>query len=176
MQTFALLLRRRFLVMNLCCAFAGLWSAADVFSQNKLLLGYSSLSSNQTPIWVAKEEGFYKRLGIDADLILIEGSTPEDVCTNLRGSIDALGIDADRHEEPMLNIIGHYDDGTFRLVVFPRRAHRPAAFYRKDAHRIMVSPAVMEMGGMIVTPSETDFNRLDAETIQEIYREVSLMP
>ena len=48
-----------------CCAFA----------QSKLLLGYSSLSSNQTPVWVAKEEGFYKRFGVDADLILIEGST-----------------------------------------------------------------------------------------------------
>jgi NitT/TauT family transport system substrate-binding protein len=45
------------------------------FAQGKLLLGYSSLSSNQTPIWVAKEEGFYKRFGLDADLILIEGST-----------------------------------------------------------------------------------------------------
>ena len=45
------------------------------FAQTKLLLGYSSLSSNQTPIWVAKEEGFYKRFGVDADLILIEGST-----------------------------------------------------------------------------------------------------
>jgi len=45
------------------------------FAQDKLMLGYSSLSSNQTPIWVAKEEGFYKRFGIDADLILIEGST-----------------------------------------------------------------------------------------------------
>jgi ABC-type nitrate/sulfonate/bicarbonate transport system substrate-binding protein len=39
------------------------------------MLGYSSLSSNQTPIWVAKEEGFYKRFGVEADLILIEGST-----------------------------------------------------------------------------------------------------
>jgi ABC-type nitrate/sulfonate/bicarbonate transport system substrate-binding protein len=48
-----------------CCSFA----------QTKLLLGYSSLSSNQTPVWVAKEEGFYKRFGVDADLILIEGST-----------------------------------------------------------------------------------------------------
>ena len=45
------------------------------FAQSKLLLGYSSLSSNQTPVWVAKEEGFYKRFGVDADLILIEGST-----------------------------------------------------------------------------------------------------
>ncbi len=46
-----------------------------VLAQNKLMLGYSSLSSNQTPIWVAKEEGFYKRFGVEADLILIEGST-----------------------------------------------------------------------------------------------------
>jgi NitT/TauT family transport system substrate-binding protein len=45
------------------------------FAQSRLLLGYSSLSSNQTPVWVAKEEGFYKRFGVDADLILIEGST-----------------------------------------------------------------------------------------------------
>ena len=47
---------------------------SPAFAQ-KLMLGYSSLSSNQTPIWVAKEEGFYKRFGVDADLILIEGST-----------------------------------------------------------------------------------------------------
>ena len=47
----------------------------DGCAQTKLLLGYSSLSSNQTPVWVAKEEGFYKRFGVDADLILIEGST-----------------------------------------------------------------------------------------------------
>ena len=53
------------LALSDCCAFA----------QSKLLLGYSSLSSNQTPVWVAKEEGFYKRFGLDADLILIEGST-----------------------------------------------------------------------------------------------------
>ena len=46
-----------------------------VSAQSKLLLGYSSLSSNQTPIWVAKEEGFYKRFGVDTDLILIEGGT-----------------------------------------------------------------------------------------------------
>jgi NitT/TauT family transport system substrate-binding protein len=46
-----------------------------VFAQTKVLLGYSSLSSNQTPAWVTREEGFYKRWSIDADLILIEGST-----------------------------------------------------------------------------------------------------
>src|SRR5690242_943938 len=44
-------------------------------AQQKFLMGYSSFSANQTPIWVAKEEGFFKRFGLDPDLILIEGGT-----------------------------------------------------------------------------------------------------
>ena len=38
-------------------------------------MGYSSFSSNQIPLWVAKDEGFFKRYGTDPDLILIEGGT-----------------------------------------------------------------------------------------------------
>jgi ABC-type nitrate/sulfonate/bicarbonate transport system substrate-binding protein len=44
-------------------------------AQQKFLMGYSSFSANQTPIWVAKEEGFFKAFGTDPDLILIEGGT-----------------------------------------------------------------------------------------------------
>ena len=62
-------------VFKLCLWSFMLAGAAESFAQSKLLLGYSSLSSNQTPIWVAKEEGFYKRFGVDVDLILIEGGT-----------------------------------------------------------------------------------------------------
>jgi len=67
-------LRIRFsiLVIVLQAAFS---IVTSLYAQNRLMLGYSSLSSNQTPIWVAKEEGFYKRFGVEADLILIEGST-----------------------------------------------------------------------------------------------------
>ncbi len=77
-------------------------------------------------------------------------------------------------EEPMINAAACFSGKAWRLLVFPRRAHRPAAFYRDDAYRIVVSPAVMEMGGIIVTPVERDFDRLDAPTIESIYREVSL--
>ena len=49
--------------------------AAPVRAHQKFLMGYSSFSANQTPIWVAKEEGFFKRFGTDPDLILIEGGT-----------------------------------------------------------------------------------------------------
>ena len=44
-------------------------------AQTRFLMGYSSFSSNQIPLWVAKEEGLFKRYGTDPDLILIEGGT-----------------------------------------------------------------------------------------------------
>jgi ABC-type nitrate/sulfonate/bicarbonate transport system substrate-binding protein len=49
--------------------------ATEAFSQTRFLMGYSSFSANQTPIWVAKDEGLFKRFGTDPDLILIEGGT-----------------------------------------------------------------------------------------------------
>ncbi len=113
--------------------------------------------------------------GLGREIIVIEGSNAGAVCAAFRELADALRTETGHNDEPMINIIGHYIDNNFSLAVFPRRAHRPAAFFREDTQKIMVSPAVMEMGGMIVTPSETDFNRLDAQTIESIYREVSLI-
>src|SRR4029079_16130793 len=64
-----------YITLTLCVTLIELSIEANASAQTKVLLGYSSLSSNQTPSWVTKEEGFYKRFGTDADLILIEGST-----------------------------------------------------------------------------------------------------
>ena len=52
-----------------------LLAGRSAHGQQKFLMGYSSFSANQTPIWVAKEEGLFKRFGTDPDLILIEGGT-----------------------------------------------------------------------------------------------------
>ena len=62
---------------KLCLLFilVSLLSARGAEGQQKFLMGYSSFSANQTPVWVAKEEGFFKRFGTDPDLILIEGGT-----------------------------------------------------------------------------------------------------
>src|SRR4030095_3237241 len=66
-------LKMKLLVLSiLLTLFSG---AQESFAQQKFLMGYSSFSANQTPIWVAKEEGLFKRFGTDPDLILIEGGT-----------------------------------------------------------------------------------------------------
>jgi hypothetical protein len=77
-------------------------------------------------------------------------------------------------EEPMMNIAGFYGEGKWRLVIFPRRKHRPEAFFRQGDARIVVSPGVIDMGGLVITPVKIDFERLDAPAVEGIYEEVSL--
>ncbi len=64
-------MKRFRVVLTLALLLAG----RSAHGQQKFLMGYSSFSANQTPIWVAKEEGLFKRFGTDPDLILIEGGT-----------------------------------------------------------------------------------------------------
>jgi hypothetical protein len=77
-------------------------------------------------------------------------------------------------DEPMVNIAGFHDGGSWHVALFPRRKHRPDAYFREGDERIVVSPGVVEMAGVLVTPMERDFNRLDAAVVESIYREVSV--
>jgi hypothetical protein len=77
-------------------------------------------------------------------------------------------------QEPMINVAGSYDRGIWQILVFPRRKHRPDAFFRKDSAQVVVSPGIVEMAGIVVTPLERDFERLDAAAVEGIYNEVSL--
>jgi len=117
--------------------------------------------------------------GFGRQIVLIEGDEARAVAAAFRDYMNSLAaIAASKEtslEEPMVNVAGSFNGNVWRVLVFPRRAHRPAAFYRQDGERIVVSPAVMEMAGVIVTPMERDFDRLDAAAIESIYREVSLV-
>jgi hypothetical protein len=74
----------------------------------------------------------------------------------------------------MINIAGFHKKRKYCLVIFPRRKHRPDAFFKEGEARIVVSPGVIDMGGLLITPVEKDFYRLDAFSIEDIYSEVSL--
>lgn len=104
--------------------------------------------------------------GKQADLVVEAVSRYIETLTKIAPSYEG--------EEPMINIAARLDDQTFTVLAFPRQKHRPDVFFREGNDRIMVSPAVVEMAGIVVTPFEKDFERLDATTIEDIYREVSL--
>jgi len=67
-----------------------------------------------------------------------------------------------------------YKEAKWRLLIFPRRKHRPDAFFKEGDAKVVVSPGVIDMGGLLITPVEKDFERLDATTVKDIYGEVSL--
>ena len=77
-------------------------------------------------------------------------------------------------EEPMVNALCSYSRGQWRAILFPRTKHRPSFFFRQGEEQIMISPALVDMGGLIVTPMERDFERVDAAMVQEIFNEVSV--
>jgi hypothetical protein len=74
----------------------------------------------------------------------------------------------------MMNLAGFHDGKSWHIALFPRRKHRPDAFFREGDERVVVSPGAVEMAGVLVTPIERDFFRLDAQAVEAIYQEVSL--
>ena len=107
-------------------------------------------------------------------VLLLEGREPEALARALARYIQNLKTLTHAGDEPPVNIAGSYRAGTWRLLVFPRRKHRPDSFFAEGDARIAVSPAVMEMAGVIVTPIERDFEQLTAKTVERIYDEVTL--
>jgi hypothetical protein len=79
-------------------------------------------------------------------------------------------------EEPMVNVLCRRDAAGAGAVVFFRSRHRPAAYFREGDDRVVVSPAAVDIGGLMVTPVEKDFLSIDADGLRAIFREVSLAP
>lgn len=77
--------------------------------------------------------------------------------------------------EPRYNMFAWRDDeGRFICAYFPREAHRPSCYFADGEEQILVSPGALDMAGLIVTPREEDFRKINEADITRIYKEVSL--
>jgi len=75
-------------------------------------------------------------------------------------------------EEPMLNILGFYTNGEWRIHFFPRAKHRPSFYFKEGDEKLLISPAAVELGGICTTPREEDFEKVTREHIVGMYDEV----
>ncbi len=77
--------------------------------------------------------------------------------------------------EPMLNIISSFDaEFGWVVIIFLRSKHRPECFFKEDPEKILISPAAIDLGGVVVTPREADFLRTDKDILRQVFKEVSL--
>jgi len=117
---------------------------------------------------------FYKVSKLEREIMVIEGNDSIAIADALNEYMATLKKYLPADEEPMINIAGFFEEKRWRLIVFPRKKHRPQAFFQEGDRRVVVSPAILEMLGLIITPMKKDFEKLDAKTIEAIYNEVSL--
>lgn len=74
--------------------------------------------------------------------------------------------------EPMMNIFGQYVDNGWVIIIIPRKKHRPTLFYASGEERIVTSPGAADIGGLLITPREEDFNKITPEIIADIYKQI----
>lgn len=76
-------------------------------------------------------------------------------------------------EEPMMNIICSYNN-SWRMLIFPRSKHRPSYFLEEGENKILISPAAVDLGGVLIFPREEDFNKITKELIIDIFKQVTI--
>jgi hypothetical protein len=116
----------------------------------------------------------YCAMGLGRKVIVLEGDDHFTMERGLENYLSALKRVLLIDEEPMINIAGFYEEMKWRFVIFPRRKHRPDTFFKLGDSQIVISPGVIDMGGLLITPVEKDFERLDGTALENIYKEVSL--
>ncbi len=76
--------------------------------------------------------------------------------------------------EPMMNILSRYQNGQWTVVLFPRQRQRPQQFYAEGTEQILISPASVEMAGLVILPRKEDFDKLTQDDLTDIYGQVSI--
>jgi hypothetical protein len=121
-----------------------------------------------------EDVSIYIRGGLGRSLLVVEGNNGVQVKSCLSRIIAAarnfLGVSG----EPMMNLVCTYHGGTWCIMIFLRRKHRPDVYFRTDDQKMLISPGAIDMGGFLITPFEKDFMRLDASLMEDIFREVAL--
>lgn len=76
--------------------------------------------------------------------------------------------------EPMMNIIAWRKGDEFISVVIPREKHRPDAYFAEGEAQMMVSPGALDMAGLIITPREEDFSKINFDKATALLRECGI--
>ena len=134
------------------------------------------IREDRNKILIRKVEGvsILTSMSLSRPIIIVEGKELRSVETALLKAVEAMKETLPAPDEPMMNLLCAYDGTQWRVLIIPRRKHRPEAYYREGDERILISPGMVDMGGLIITPVEKDFNAIDAEQIGNIFKEVSM--
>ncbi|MBR4553459.1 MAG: DUF4922 domain-containing protein [Bacteroidaceae bacterium] len=83
--------------------------------------------------------------------------------------------------EPDVNVICWLEKGGVAeadkliTIIFPRKKHRPDIYFKPENEGgLLISPGAVDMGGLIITPRESDFRSVTKKNVLSILREVCM--
>lgn len=126
------------------CFFQGRFNGMDIFTWDNYLRKLITISGQDI---VALENLFVRLYGLLATMLQSAG-------------------------EPMINILAQYDHDNWIVHIFPRKQHRPRQFFETGEKQFVLSPASIDMGGIIIMPREEDFKKITRADIADIYKQV----
>ena len=145
-----------------------------------LIREWGRLSRNLCPIAMVNDrEGVYEVADYPSHLLLIKSRGRDNDERMFRMVYDALRTavtetESEKGEEPMMNIVSWRQDDDFLTAVFPRRRHRPVCYEAEGEAQMIVSPGALDMAGLLITPRQSDFERMTAARAVELLREVTV--
>lgn len=92
-----------------------------------------------------------------------------------------VGDDSDRIFDEMSDILKSHDraDDMVNVIianqavyVIPRKAFRPWQYSAQGDAQLLVSPASVEVGGILITPVEEHFNKITSDDVASIFSQV----
>ena len=107
-------------------------------------------------------------------LLTFKGNDPEALSSNFRSVYDNFVSIQPGIQEPMLNILAYRESGSWIIHFFPRKIHRPSQYFAEGREKILISPAAVDLGGVLITPREEDFTKISASDITDIFSQVCL--
>jgi len=105
-------------------------------------------------------------------LFICRTKNPDFLQERFSRKLCSLPIPAAGEEEAMVNVIIAGHNGTYYGILFPRKAHRPACYFKDNPEKMVISPGAVDVGGLLILPRREDFEKLDREMILGIFREV----
>lgn len=153
------------------------------FYENHLQRIYPSTKAEEAEL---EEQGYDPKTGgifllhdYVCPAFVIQGPPSEQTPILLNKLMEVLPI-ADKQPEPDINILSWRQDGGptapdhVVMVIFVRKKHRPDCYAAEGRSQYLISPGAIDMGGLIITPRQTDYERLTPQIASRILREVTI--
>ena len=107
-------------------------------------------------------------------IISIESCSIENTEIEFNKIYSVLSENQAEEDEPMMNVITSYQDDTFRVLIFPRKSHRPRQFFEEGDNQVMFSPGSVDFGGVCIFPRQKDFEKMDEDLLIDMFSQLTI--